>query len=561
MGIFLNPGYENFKMTIQSQIYVDKTEMIGYVNSLINTDQRYVAVSRPRRFGKTTAVNMLCAYYDKSVDSRKLFDGLFISKISERKNPENPKKSDDKFKNLDWDIYLNKFNVIRIDMAKYIRKSSSVENFVEIVNDAVSREIVQNYSDVNFFDIEDLRLCLENVYQSTNEKFIIIIDEWDAILRKFKDDVKAYVTYLDFLRDLLKDEPYLALVYMTGILPIKKYGEHSALNMFTEYSMISPMQLAEYVGFTEKEVKEICCEYHLNFKEIKAWYDGYLVYGNIPLAERKVKNESEVPCYLYSPVSVINAALTGRIQNYWNETETADALKEYIKRNYAGLKEDVAILMSGKKLHIDISTYQNDMTTFQSKDDIFTLLIHLGYLGYDSVNRCTFIPNKEVNEVFRQTTREDEWGYIFKALSDSQKLLEATWNGNSEEVARFIEEAHMRAGNQTYNSENALSYAVRLAYFNAEEYYTLIPEMQAGKGYADLVYIPSPKYPDKPAMLIELKWNKDAQTAIKQIHRQKYPESLQKYKGNLILVGINYDSEVNHNDINFKHHSCSIEKA
>ncbi|MBR1622891.1 MAG: PD-(D/E)XK nuclease domain-containing protein, partial [Pseudobutyrivibrio sp.] len=217
--------------------------------------------------------------------------------------------------------------------------------------------------------------------------------------------------------------------------------------------------------------------------------------------------------------------------------------------------------MNGGRVAVNVNTYQNDMTTFHSKDDIFTLLIHLGYLGYDSHCKEVFIPNKEVREVFRETTQEQEWSYLFQALNNSQKLLEATWEEDEVTVAKMVEEAHLRAGNQTYNSEVALSYAVRLAYFNAEEYYTLIPEMQAGKGYADLVYIPSPKYSDKPAILIELKWNKNADSAMNQIIDKKYPDALKKYEGNIILVGINYDKEVRADSEEYKHHSCRIMRA
>ncbi|SEA78297.1 PD-(D/E)XK nuclease superfamily protein [Pseudobutyrivibrio sp. ACV-2] len=546
MGIYLNPGTEKFEEAIRSEIFIDKTRMIDYLNSVIDTKQKYVAVSRPRRFGKTIAADMIGAYYDISTDSRSIF-------ADKKLNPEINNDDHKYIPKQQWDLYLNKYNVIHIDMVKFIKGKDNVDDCIELVNKRVTKDIVNAFPDVDFSDVNDLHTSLEEIYAANKTKFVMVIDEWDCVFRKLQNDLEGQKRYLDFLRDLMKDEPYIALAYMTGILPIKKYGEHSALNMFDEYSMIEPAQLAEYVGFTDEEVLQQCKDYGRNFDDLKCWYDGYHLTGVVPPHE---VNPQEY--HIYSPLSVVNSIRTGTFSNYWNETETGEALKEYIRRNFDGLKEDVAVLMNGGRVSVNVSTYQNDMTTFNSKDDIFTLLIHLGYLGYDSHSKEVFIPNKEVREVFRETTQDQEWNYLFQVLNNSQKLLEATWAGDEAVVAKMVEEAHMRAGNQTYNSEAALSYAVRLAYFNAEEYYTLIPEMQAGKGYADLVYIPSPKYPDKPAILIELKWNKDAESAMSQITDKKYPDALKKYEGNIILVGINYDKEVRPDSEGYKHHSCRI---
>lgn len=227
--------------------------------------------------------------------------------------------------------------------------------------------------------------------------------------------------------------------------------------------------------------------------------------------------------------------------------------------DFDGQKEDVAILMDGGRVPVDITGYQNDMTTFHSKDDILTMFIHLGYLGYQRETKEVFIPNKEVLDVFRSSTKNREWTVTFRALQNSRKLLEATWNCDRETVAELLEAAHDKAGNKTYHSEAGLSYAVQLAYYAAQDLYTIIPELDTGKGYADLAFIP--KKPDLPAMLIEFKYEKDADTAIAQIHRQKYPDRLELYKGNLILVGINYDRTISNDSVGYKHHSCEIEKA
>ena len=565
MGIYLNPGYDLFLDAIRSEIYVDKTEMISYLNSLIGTKQKYLAVSRPRRFGKTMAVDMICAYYDCSVDSRSYFERLKIAEKEAYMAPIHLLDPDGEKREIRWDLYLNQFNVLRLNMIDFMKSWSCVEEMLSYLQDEVTAELMDAYPEIRYGRVVDLETVMTKIYGKTREQFVIVIDEWDCLFRRFKEDKEGQTKYLDFLRNWLKDKPYVALAYMTGILPIKKYGEHSALNMFTEYSMISPKQLAEYAGFTEEEVRQECEMRGIRFEGLKDWYDGYRI-SNLPSEElleekRQIDPEEYREYEIYSPLSVVSALLTRKLENYWNESETSDALKEYIRRNYDGLKEDVILLMQGKRLPVNVRNYQNDMTTFRSKDDIFTLLIHLGYLGYDSEKKEIFIPNKEIRDVFDETTGDEEWTYLFQAIKNSQRLLEATWAGDAERVAQLVEDAHLRADSRSYHSEAALSYAVRLAYFSAEEYYTLIPEMPAGKGYADLVYLPSPKYPNKPALLVELKWNRDADTAISQIHRQRYPESLEKYRGNLILVGISYDKEVRNDSKNFKHHSCVIEKV
>jgi hypothetical protein len=355
------------------------------------------------------------------------------------------------------------------------------------------------------------------------------------------------------------------MAYMTGILPVKKYGKHSALNMFDEYSMSAPLQLAPYTGFTEEEVQDLCGKFGMSFTAIKDWYDGYLVYdqGIVDDRDRSEENPSKrLPAkryHLYAPLSVVNAMRNGQIKNYWNNTETYEALAEYIRMDFDGLKETVARLMEGEHLPVNLGTYQNDMTSMTCRDDVLALLIHLGYLGYDQPKGEVFIPNHEIHDVFETSTQTPEWSSTMRALRNSQKLLEAVWTGDEETVAGLLEAAHDQTGNRTYNSEAALSYAVQLAFYKAQDDYTLIPEVDTGRGYADLIYIP--KRPIHPAILVELKYKKDADTAIEQILRQKYPSRLEHYKGNLILVGINYDHSADSAAPNFKHHSCKMVKA
>jgi hypothetical protein len=326
---------------------------------------------------------------------------------------------------------------------------------------------------------------------------------------------------------------------MTGILPVKKYGTHSALNIFDEYSMTDPRQLAKFIGFTEDEVKALCDEYQMDFQEAKCWYDGYRFKG----AE-----------HIYNPMSVVKAMLFDEYQSYWTRTETYEALKIYIDMNYDGLKEDVVSLLGGENRKVNVSRFENDMTTFHSKDDILALLVHLGYLAYDKLQKEVFIPNYEVREEFVNAMDGSKWSEVVKSLQLSEELLEATWRMDGEAVAAGIDAVHQEMTSiLNYNNENALSCVINLAYYSTRQMYTVFREFPTGKGFADVVFLPR-KNTDKPAIVVELKWDKSAEGAIKQIKEKEYGKEFESYAGEVLLVGINYDKES-------KMHTCIIEQT
>ena len=539
MGIYLNPSKQLFNMAVNSPIYVDKTPFVAETNRLVNTEKRFLCVSRPRRFGKSMTASMLAAYYGAEADSRSLFENRLLA--------QTPK----------WDRYLGAFNVIRIVMTELAMGDMNIGEYLKTLTNRILDDLNEVYPNVRYKD-DDLAYSLSKFSNASGKQFVIILDEWDFVFRLYKQDHESQREYLNFLRTWLKDQEYVALAYMTGILPVKKYGEHSALNMFTEYSMTAPQQLAPYTGFTAEEVQELCKEYGRSYEECQRWYDGYRVYGPVPPDPQHLGLKP--PCYsIYAPLSVVNAIESGLFQNYWNKTETYEALAEHIRMDFNGLKETVARLMDGAHLPVSLATYQNDMTSMACRDDVLALLIHLGYLGYDQLKGEVFIPNHEILDEFKTSTRGKEWSSTFRALQNSRRLVEATEAGDAATIAELIEAAHDKAGNRTYNSEAALSYAIQLAYYAAQDDYTLLPELDTGKGYADLVYLP--KHPGKPVMLIELKYEQDANTAIRQIQNQRYPARLEQYKGNIILVGINYNRSASPNAPDFKHHSCQVARA
>ncbi|WP_442877815.1 PD-(D/E)XK nuclease domain-containing protein [Clostridium sp.] len=332
---------------------------------------------------------------------------------------------------------------------------------------------------------------------------------------------------------------------MTGILPIKKYGSHSALNMFSEYSMTNPREMAEFFGFTKEEVQTLCEQYHRSFEETEAWYDGY---------ELCAMQGTELKKYaMYSPKSVVDAMLSGIFDNYWNQTETYEALKAYICMNFEGLKDDIVRMLAGESVQINIGTFSNDMTTFQGKDDVLTLLVHLGYLSYHWTDKTVSIPNKEVSQEYINAISTMDWTEVICSVENSKKLLEALWRMDEETVARGVEQAHLEFAALQYNDENSLNCTISLAFYFAREYYTVVREFPTGKGFADLCFLPRKMYMDKPAILIELKWDQSAVGALEQIKERKYTEKLEEYSGNLLLVGINYDRKT-------KNHVCVIEK-
>ena len=520
MGIYLDPGNEQFTKMTASEIYVDKTGLIEYTNRVINTMQAYLCVSRPRRFGKSMAAAMLAAYYSRGCSSRELFQPYCISKTP------------------DFHKHLNQYHTIFLNIQEFLSRSSNVGELITRIKKMILRELLDAYPNVDYFDRSDLVESMKDIYAAYRQPFVFIIDEWDCIFREYKQDKTAQEQYLDFLRDLLKDKVYISLAYMTGILPIKKYGTHSALNMFDEFSMIDPGPLAEYVGFTEKEVQKLCERYGMDLEEVKSWYDGY-----------SFEHEPSV----YSPRSVVSCMRFGKLGNYWNQTETFEALQAYIDMNFEGLRDDVLDMIAGNHVPVNTGSFTNDMSTFRSEDDVLTLLIHLGYLGYDSESKNVFIPNSEVQSEYVNAVSVSEWGDISIALKNSAETLKAIWEERPAQVAEGIRQAHFETSHIQYNDENALSYTISLALYAARNFYTVHRELAGGKGFADLVFLPKKKFPEKPALVVELKWDKSAAGALKQIQKKEYCRSLEDYQGNLLLVGIDYDKKT-------KEHQCVIEK-
>ncbi len=520
MGIYLNPGNISFAKTVRSQVYVDKTGLIAHTNDYINTRDQYFCVSRPRRFGKSMTLEMLAAYYSCGCDSRELFAGF---KIAQHK---------------DFEKHLNQYDVIYLNMQQFLIRAKKQE-VTQCLEQAVLEELREAYGDCFSEQVTDLATALEKIFVKTEKQFIFLIDEWDCVMRERQESEAMQKQYLNFLRDLLKDQPYVALAYVTGILPVKKYGQHSALNMFWEYSMTDQSMLEEYTGFTDREVKALCEQYGMDFAETSSWYDGYTF------------TEYQ---HVYNPKSVVEAMRRHRFSNYWTSTETYEALKIYMEMDFDGLRSDIVQMLGGGRVRVNTRSFQNDMRNFHTKDDVLTLLVHLGYLAYDSEKKEAFIPNKEIIEEFENAMSVGGWPNVMNVLKASEQLLEDTLRGDAESVAKELDKAHSEVASiLTYNDENSLGCAVGLAYYSARKDYKLIRELPSGKGFADIVFLPLP-HTNKPAMVVELKYDRSVRAAIQQIKDRQYTQAFEGYTGEILLVGVNYNKNTPD-----KPHSCVIE--
>ena len=519
MGTYINIGNEGFQSALNGE-YVDKTGLIAVVNKSLFTEQRFSCVTRCRRFGKSMAAKMLCAYYDHSVDSGNLFANLEIAT-----HPSFGK-------------HLNKYPVIYLDMTSFVTRFHD-DGIVGMIDAELKADVLEAYPDVKVKENGDLMDCLIRISAATGEKFFFIIDEWDAICREFKTGTNAMDGYVNWLRRMFKEVNAVnvfAGVYMTGILPIKKYKTESALNNFIEYSMVTPRKMARYFGFTKDEVRILAEKYDVDFDELVKWYDGYQI-GNEPS--------------MFNPNSVMQAIDSDMCKSYWASTGAFDAVSNYIQMNYEGLKDDIIRMLSGERCMVDPTGFQNDMSVIRNRDDVLTVLIHLGYLGYDWNKEECYIPNREVAGEMVNAVKNTNWKNVIDAIQQSKYLLQATLEGDCEAVARGVDAAHdEHTSILSYNNENSLACVLSIAYYYARNDYVIHRELASGKGFADLVLIPR-KNVDSPALVLELKYNRDADSAIAQILRKQYPAKVAQYADNLLLVGVNYDKET-------KTHTCNI---
>ena len=527
MGIYINPGNEAFRVK-RDDTYIDKSGLIGVVNRTIGKRYKLSCISRPRRFGKSYAAQMLCAYYSVGCDSALLFDDLEIAR------------------NETYRKHLNQYNVLYLDISGIIGKNPLTE-MLKFITDETSKEIYAMYP--NIWKTKALPDLLCHLVEATGRKFIAVIDEWDAPIRdpKSTDDIRYH--YLQFLRSLFKDssitDKVFAGAYMTGILPIKKDGTQSAISEFWEYTILEPGIFAPYVGFTENDVQKLCADFDISLETMKFWYDGYLV-----------KNVGSV----YNPNSVKKAIYTRDFRSYWSASSQPTDLLEYLNMDKKGLGKAVVDLLGGKEIRLDPSMFNNDPTSLKSEDDVLTLLTHYGYLSYNEERETVRIPNEEIRLEYARSVHRVTHRYTMERVQRSVQLMKDTADMRAEAVAAELQKVHTEEFSpRHYNNEQSLRGTIKLAYFAYKDEYLQLEELAGGTGYADIVYLPK-RNSDYPALVIELKARdkahpeRDTEGAIAQIRQRNYPAILEHYTEEILLIGVSYDK-----DDPDKKHTCQIE--
>ena len=540
MGIYVNPGDSMFRFSLNSKIYVDKSPMINELNELIGTDERFLCMSRARRFGKTMMTNLMSAYYSRDCNSREIFERLELSKQE------------------GWDKYLNAFNVIQIDLQSCFSRTKDKNQVIDKLQTNVVNELREQFPSTRIPTAATIAESISIINKELGELFVIIIDEYDVLIRDNCVAASIRKDYIDFLNSIFKSndvQKAVSLAYLTGILPILRETVQSKLNNFTEYTMLRPDQFAQYFGFTENEARRLCLAKNADYDACKLMYDGYIFEKPTELAEQP-DDDGEHVIHVFNPNSVVKAVTKHKYDNYWVATSALEAITLYIDANIAGILEDIKALLKGEKeVKVDVLNYNNNVEHFATKDEIFTYLIHLGYLAYDPTKGTCHIPNGEIRGAWlRIMSNAKGFEPIAQMIETSRKLIEATENGDKETVAKALDDSQADISSPlSYNRESTMQSAILMAYFYARKDYWIFSELASGCGYADVVLVPF--FIQKPIIIIELKKDGEPATAIEQIKSRNYAHAFRYHPGHeAVLVGITYDAES-------KQHRCLIEKV
>ena len=523
MATYVNPGCNNLQMSLKGKIYVDKSEILTVLNEKFGTEGRFVCVSRPRRFGKTMVGELISAFYSKGANSRSIFEKL---KIAETEN---------------WDERLNKFNVLKIDLNDFWNDSPTANDVIPNLTKYVMAEMRKEFPGVLSIE-ETIPKAIQAVYNETGVPFVVIIDEYDVMVRERVSE-GAFEAYLKLMSALFKGSgasSAIALAYITGIIPIVRDRVQSKLNNFKEYTMLDPRDLAPYIGFTLPEVKALCKEHKMSYKECLRWYDGYRIAPKVSICNSN---------------SVCEALTTGKFADYWSKTGAYAAISDYIRMDFEGIKEDISKMIGGGCAEVNVTSFSNQLSDLNTKDKVFTYLIHLGYLVYGVDKKgngvCT-IPNGEIRTEWKNAVEDmRDMTPVFEMIRNSEELLEATQQCDEQAVADALDKAHSYVTSaKNYNNEGSLQSAVGLAYFSATSRYDIKREVAAGPGFADIALKPYVK--GAPGIIIELKMDQAPEVGLAQIKEKGYIRALDSYRGPVYLVAVSYGKES-------KKHTCRIE--
>ena len=535
MGVYLNntSSYEAYRKVKNSPYFVDKTHILTKIIPRIETSENCLCITRPRRFGKSVIANMMAAFFSKGCNAEELFNGSQISLCDNYKSQ------------------MNQYNVISLSLNRIPNNCTSYRQYIERIESRLKRDLIHSFPTTDICEQDALWDILTDIYaQENSAKFIFILDEWDYIFHRDFVTEEDKSSYIDFLSNLLKDQPYVSLAYMTGILPIAKYSSGSELNMFAEYTMAAEELYSEYFGFTEKEVDILFEKYLQNEPNpqiaregLRIWYDGY----HTKSGER-----------VYNPRSVVLALTNNNLGNYWTSSGPYDEIYYYVQHNIAAVQDDLVQMISGIPVPAKISEYAATSMRLSTKEEIFSAMVVYGFLTYE--NGCVSIPNKELMDRFNEMLmKEQSLGYIYQLAQKSEKMLSATLAGDTDMMTEILEYAHnTESPLLSYSSEAELTMIVNLVYLQARDRYRIEREDKAGIGYVDFIFYPEINQ-KADGIILELKVDHTAEEAIQQIKEKKYLTKFQgklgqkpRYTGRILGVGIAYYKDT-------KKHECKIE--
>ncbi len=538
MGFFLDSRlpYEAYREMAEDRYFVDKSLIIRELMDFIGKKNRYLCIMRPRRFGKTVMASMIGAFFGRAADSSSLFGQLEIARVLK-----------------DTDAYhkhLNTHHVIYLDFSVFPRNCTSYGQYIDRFQNGINRDLAEAYPEFAIRTDGTTWDILTDIFEKTGDRFLFIIDEWDAVFHMPFITEKDRESFLLFLKLLLKDKMYAELVYMTGILPIAKYSDGSELNMFTEYHMALSERFSGYFGFSEKETDSLYAIYRENTpnaritrNDLAAWYDGYYTAAG---------------SRIYNPRSVICALTDNQLRNYWTSSGTYDSVFAYIRHNIDGIQDDLAFLFAGEAVPAAIQEYAASAMQLATRDEIYSAMVIYGLLTFQ--NGCVSIPNKELMESYAaMMKKEKSLGYIYRLANISRKMLSATLEGDTKTMSEILNDAHnTESPIFSYNNEIELSAIVNLVYLAARDTYRVEREDKAGRGYADFIFYPEQKNAD--SLILELKAGGTPEQALQQIKDKNYALRLkgklgenQNVTGRILGVGISYDKKS-------KEHSCIVEE-
>ena len=534
MGMFLNSRvpYDAYQVAAAGRYFMDKTALLQELFLSMNTTERFLCITRPRRFGKSVMANMVGAFFGKAEDARQIFSQLEIA-------------TDPYFER-----HLNRHNIIYIDFSKVPEKCTTYDAYITRILDGLKKDLFQEYPDLQIDTEKAVWDILNMICQEKNEKYIFVIDEWDAPFHMDFITEQDQKEYLLFLKSLLKGEVYVELAYMTGVLPIAKYSSGSELNMFLEYDMATSVRFSEFFGFLDSEVDTLYQRYRtitrnpkIAREDLKNWYDGYHTAGGD---------------LIYNPRSIVCALTDNQVRNYWTSSGPYDEIFYYVRNNVEEVRDDIVLMIAGEGIDVEIQNYAATAMKLHTKDEIYSAMVIYGLLTYEDGK--VFIPNREIMDQFRLLLMSKEsFGYVYNLARESEKMLKATIAGDTNTMSQILKYAHdSESPIFSYNNEIELSAVVNLVYLAARDRYQVEREEKAGEGYADFIFYPERKNAD--ALILELKVDASPEEAIAQIKKKNYALRLmgklgekQKYTGRILAVGISYDRKT-------KEHFCRVEE-